>query len=72
MIHLDAQMDELRVYSTVSAVDVNAIYGGGNGETPVTAPVISVTASATVGQDFFTLFLQHTNVLFGAYNLPVD
>ena len=72
--YLDAQMDELRVYSTgLSQADVNAIYGGGNGETPVTAPVISSagTASATVGQDFLYVISTDTpNVLFGAYNLP--
>jgi hypothetical protein len=44
--YFDGQMDELRVYSTgLSQEDVNAIYGGGNGETPITAPVITSAAT---------------------------
>ena len=46
--YLDAQLDELRIYSTgLSQADVNAIYGNGNGETPVAAPVITSAATAT-------------------------
>ncbi|MBT4225773.1 MAG: DUF2341 domain-containing protein, partial [Opitutae bacterium] len=72
--YFDGQMDELRIYSTgLSQDDVNAIYGGGNGETPVTAPVITsaVTKSGEVKKDFLYILTTDTpNVVFGAYNLP--
>ena len=72
--YLDAQLDELRVYSTgLSQADVNAIYGNGNGETPVVAPAITSAATATgkVGEDFlYVITTSATNVVLGAYNLP--
>ena len=72
--YMDGKVDEFRLYSTHLTVDdVNAIYGAGNGETPIAPPSITSagTANATVGTAFtYVITTNAENPTFGAFNLP--
>jgi hypothetical protein len=72
--YFDGKIDDLRLYSGgLTQDDIDAIYGGGSGETPITAPNITsaATASGTVGQAFsYVIATDAATPVFGAWNLP--